>query len=86
MPGACNPGPAESESGLRTPSALHTVQALPAQLKQALPVANEQKDAVEETYEHAAASLRELMFGPDESRPAFEARFSAIGNTFSSLR
>lgn len=61
-------------------------QALPAQLKQALPVANEQNAAVEEKYEQAAASLRALMFGPDESPAGFEARFSAIENTFSSWR
>ena len=61
-------------------------QPLPAQLKQALPLANERIAAVEETYEQAAASLRTLIFGQDESLTGFEARFSAIGNTFSSWR
>jgi hypothetical protein len=51
-----------------------------------LPVANERIAAVEETYEQATASLHALMFGPDESPTGFEARFSAIGNTFSSWR
>jgi hypothetical protein len=58
-------------------------QALPAQIKQALPVANERIAAVEETYEQATASLHALMFGPDESPAGFQARFSAV---FSSLR
>jgi hypothetical protein len=53
-------------------------QALPVQLKEALPVANEQSSAVEETYEQVTTSLRALMFGPDQSPTNFEARSSAI--------
>jgi hypothetical protein len=60
--------------------------ALPAQLKPANAGGNDQNAAVEETYEHAAASLRALMLGRDASQTGFEARFSAIENTFSFWR
>jgi hypothetical protein len=61
-------------------------QALPAQLRHVLPAANEwnatvKETTVKETYEEVTASLRALMFGPDQSPTNFETRFSAIGNT-----
>ena len=43
---------------------------------QALPLQPRQE--VKATYEEAAAALRAMMFGPDESPTGFEARFSAI--------
>ena len=67
------------------PRVIAAVAAAPSlYMAQVLPLQPRQE--AQETYEEITASLRAMMFGPDEVVAGFEARFSAIGNTPTTLR
>jgi hypothetical protein len=80
-------GKSIAKPAMTTPQATAMVASAPApHIAEAL--AFQPRQEAPETYEEVTASLRAMMFGPDEFPASLNARLSSIGNTraFSSSR